>query len=249
MLGLDGRLPAGSAEAAWFGPLRAAWAELAPQGTVAERLNAIPGRPREFVDASARQAHEAYEAFIARTGQVPTRDNAHDLLNGLVWCAEPALKSRLNALHAEALARDGVRSQRGTLRDALTLFDEFGACWPECPAELAAAWRARDWRRCFIDLRPLWQASQPRLVGHALLEQLALAPRKGLCAHVLLADPLRLSAEGWAAKPFLPLPVLGVPGWWPANEAPGFYDDVAVFRPKRDKSGPRSPLASAVTSC
>jgi len=27
------------------------------------------------------------------------------------------------------------------------------------------------------------------------------------------------------------LPVLGIPGWWPANEAPSFYDDPAVFRP------------------
>ena len=35
------------------------------------------------------------------------------------------------------------------------------------------------------------------------------------------------------AKPFLPLPVLGVPGWWPANENPGFYDDADVFRPAR----------------
>jgi hypothetical protein len=23
-----------------------------------------------------------------------------------------------------------------------------------------------------------------------------------------------------------------VPGWWPANEAPGFYDNAQVFRPK-----------------
>jgi hypothetical protein len=33
-----------------------------------------------------------------------------------------------------------------------------------------------------------------------------------------------------AAKPFANLPVLGVPGWWPPNEAPGFYQDPAVFR-------------------
>lgn len=231
MLGLDGRLPAVSAEAAWFGPLRAAWAELAPQGTVAERLNAIPGRPREFVDASARQPHEAYEAFIARTGQVPTRDNAHDLLNGLVWLTEPAIKARLNALQAQAIARDGVGARRGPLRDALTLFDENGAVWPDCPPALAAAWRARDWRALFLTHRAAWTLSPPRLFGHALLEQLACAPRKGLCAHVLLADPLQLSEADWAAKPFLPLPVLGVPGWWPANATPGFYDDPHVFRP------------------
>jgi predicted polyphosphate/ATP-dependent NAD kinase len=29
------------------------------------------------------------------------------------------------------------------------------------------------------------------------------------------------------------VPVLGVPGWWAANEAPAFYDDVQVFRPAR----------------
>ena len=36
-----------------------------------------------------------------------------------------------------------------------------------------------------------------------------------------------------AAKPFSPLPVLGVPGWWPENADPAFYDDGAVFRPAR----------------
>jgi hypothetical protein len=36
-----------------------------------------------------------------------------------------------------------------------------------------------------------------------------------------------------AAKDFLPLPVLGVPGWWPDNESPSFYEDADVFRPPR----------------
>ena len=31
----------------------------------------------------------------------------------------------------------------------------------------------------------------------------------------------------------LPLPVLGIPGWWPENEKEDFYDDAAVFRPAR----------------
>jgi hypothetical protein len=34
-------------------------------------------------------------------------------------------------------------------------------------------------------------------------------------------------------KPFLPLPVLGIPGWWAPNENPGFYDDTQVFRPQK----------------
>jgi len=41
----------------------------------------------------------------------------------------------------------------------------------------------------------------------------------------------QLSAGRLAAKPFLPLPVLGVPGWWPQNGDFSFYDDAQVFRP------------------
>ncbi|MGH8820458.1 MAG: DUF3025 domain-containing protein, partial [Rhodoferax sp.] len=33
--------------------------------------------------------------------------------------------------------------------------------------------------------------------------------------------------------------VLGVPGWWPPNEMPAFYDDPVVFR--APKSGTHSP--------
>lgn len=219
------------AGAPWLQPL-VRWLPL-PRVGVAAALNAQPQAPRRFVPQSELPPGEAYEAFIARTGCVPTRDNLHDALNGLIWLAEPALKVRLNQLQAEAIARDGVGAQRGRLRDALTLFDENGACWPDCPAPIAEAWRRRDWKAMFIEHRALWATSRPRLFGHALLEQLALAPRKGLCAHVLLADPLGLDESAWATKPFLPLPVLGVPGWWPANESPGFYDDATVFRPLR----------------
>ena len=175
---------------------------------------------------------EAYESFIARTDSVPTRDKLHDLFNGLVWLTQPAIKRRLNALQAEAIAEAGVGAKRGALRDALTLFDENGA-WLQAPAELSAALRSRDWRALFITHRSLWADARLVIVGHALLEKLATAPRKPLTAHVLLEDPLSLSADQWAAKPFCPLPVLGVPGWWPGNETSTFYDDEAVFRPGR----------------
>ena len=32
-----------------------------------------------------------------------------------------------------------------------------------------------------------------------------------------------------------PLPVLGVPGWWAANEAASFYDNRDYFRPGRSR--------------
>jgi cytochrome P450 len=33
----------------------------------------------------------------------------------------------------------------------------------------------------------------------------------------------------------MPLPVLGIPGWWPANRDPSFYADAQVFRPGRSE--------------
>jgi hypothetical protein len=42
---------------------------------------------------------------------------------------------------------------------------------------------------------------------------------------------LQLTAERLAAKPFVPLPLLGIPGWAAENENFSFYDDRRVFRP------------------
>ena len=188
---------------------------------------------------------EGYEARIWRCGQVETRpDNWHDFFNGLVWLQFPRTKRRLNQLQAQAIAADGVQAVRGPLRDAVTVFDENGALL-QAPDALWDALRARDWQRLFVDLRPLWAQARLVLFGHALLEKL-VSPRKPMVAHVFhaptamnsiadmdswLADQMEASA--WSTKPFTPLPVLGVPGWWPANEAPGFYDDAQVFRPLR----------------
>jgi hypothetical protein len=225
----------------WLAPLQpmlapalAAW-----QGgaSVAEALNrardafavADAGVPR-FVPQADLPAGEPYEAFIHRCARVPTRDNLHDFFNGLVWLRWPPLKRRLNQWHDDDLARHGVTGRRGPLRDALTLFDESGALL-QAPELLGNALRRRDWTALFITHRSLWQQAQLTLIGHALLEKLAVAPRKPLTAQVLLVDPLVLAASDWATKPFCPLPVLGVPGWWPGNETPGFYDDPAVFRP------------------
>ncbi|MEO0003357.1 MAG: hypothetical protein RLZZ22_1049 [Pseudomonadota bacterium] len=46
----------------------------------------------------------------------------------------------------------------------------------------------------------------------------------------------QLTPEWLATKPYTPLPVLGTPGWWPANEDPAFYADAQVFRPARIRS-------------
>ncbi len=223
----------------WRAPWLAPYVEVARP--VIERLECgaavaqALGHPR-FVAQGDLPEGEAYEAFIGRTGRVPTRDNLHDLLNGIVWLRFPDIKQRLNELHAAQLAAQGVQPRRGPLRDALTLFDENGAWWRTPPA-LADALRRRDWRALFVTHRALWSEASPVLIGHALLEKLA-APRAAITAHVWLADesppqPGTITADAWGHKPFHPLPVLGVPGWWPANENEAFYDDTSVFRPPR----------------
>jgi hypothetical protein len=221
-------------------------ARLAAGATVADALNGLllerdiqlTHGDLRFVPQTELPEGEAYEAFIHRTACVPTRDNLHDLLNGLIWLHWPALKTGLNAAHIAALAASGgVQAQRGPLRDALTVADE-NAALLQAPPELCKALAERDWQALFIRLRPLWAQARLHLVGHALLEKL-MQPRKPICAHVLIMPQgsgravidAPLDPAWLASKPFHPLPVLGVPGWWAANEDANFYADTGVFRP------------------
>jgi hypothetical protein len=210
-----------------------------------EALNGEPAAPRRFVPQSALPADQAYEQFIFDSGTVPTRDNLHDFFNGLCWLRFPLTKARLNTLQAEQIAAAGVAPLRGPVRDALTVFDE-NAALLSAPEPLWEALLARDWHRLFVDLRPLWRQAQLVLFGHALLEKLVY-PRKPVTAHVYHGQAAMnsiadldawvagdLSAAKLAGKPFAPLPVLGVPGWWPENENFSFYDDSLVFRPLQE---------------
>ncbi len=232
---------------------QAAHLQVATGASVSTALSAVGGAHGDkadvmFVPASALPAATPYESFVGRTGRVPTRNNLHDLFNGLVWLAFPQTKRWLNRCQTAEIARAGGTSgrARGALRDALTVLDENGA-FLQAPDVLWQALAARDWARLFIELRPLWQ--QARLVpfGHALLEKL-VQPRKSITAHVLrlptviapgtdaldTAMMASLSPQRLLSCPaFMPLPVLGIPGWWPENGAAEFYDDVCVFRPRR----------------
>ncbi|MFP5405479.1 MAG: DUF3025 domain-containing protein [Gammaproteobacteria bacterium] len=44
-----------------------------------------------------------------------------------------------------------------------------------------------------------------------------------------------LDAGTLAPDRLTPLPLLGIPGWWPGNEDPAFYNDPAVFRARRHR--------------
>ena len=252
----------------WQAPWLAPYADVGPQavamsqtwGSVAHGLNQATQSPRRFVPQQELTHGMAYETFIREQQAIPTRDNLHDFFNGLVWHRWPLVKSRLNELQAQAIARDGVGQQRGPLRDAITLWDENGALLiaPE------AIWQAlidRQWTRLFVDLRHLWAQARLWVVGHAFMEQ-AVKPRKNLTVHVLRTEGCEQlshmapfcgsnadSASQWAeldaqvahrltpdwlsTKPLTPLPIMGVPGWHTDNVDAAFYEDVQVFRPPR----------------
>ena len=236
----------------WLAPLRELGEPLAKRaaehGSVAALNDAawsasvvLAAGPLRFVAHSALPAGVAYETFIARTASVPTRDNLHDFFNGLMWLVHPALKRRLNELQAQQLAllmnALATAGRRGAVRDTLTLFDE-NAAWWHAPSMLVDALRRRDWQALFVTHRAAWCEAHPTLFGHALIDKLT-QPRKAITAHVWVV-PEGVDAPAWlldalvAARPatraHLPLPVLGVPGWWAENEDADFYRDVAVFR-------------------
>ena len=236
----------------WLAPLRALGEPLARRASeegVVAALNAaarilpvsLATGPLCFVMQSALPAGHAYETFIARSASVPTRDNLHDFFNGLMWLVHPALKRRLNELQARQLELPATvlagSGRRGAVRDALTLFDE-NAAWWQAPSVLVSALRRRDWTTLFITHRAAWREAHLTLFGHALIDKLT-RPRKAITAHVWVVPEgvevqtyllAALAPERMTKRSHLPLPVLGVPGWWADNEAANFYRDAAVFR-------------------
>lgn len=248
----------------WYAPWRvpgeAVARAVAGGAALHDALNAAGAAPVRFVAQQALPPGTAYESFIRATGACPVRPGLHDFFNGLVWIAFPRAKAALHRLQAAEIARDGIAARRGPVRDAITVFDENGALL-QAPPALWQALREREWRRLFVDLRPLWREARLVIFGHGLLEQLAV-PRKPLTAHVWCAprpleagtDPdawlaAQCKTEVLAAKPFTPLPVLGVPGWCDESENFSFYDDSLVFRPRktpepittRTSAGPARP--------
>lgn len=244
-------LPA-ALNAAWAAALQAAEPAAGPaaaQAAAVQTAAALTAAPVRFVPQASLPPGQAYEDFIHARREVPTREGWHDFFNALVWQALPHSKLRMNALQAAEIARHGVQARRGPVRDALTLLDENGALL-YAPDALWQALAQRRWADLFGPLRPLWAQAALLLPGHAVLEKL-LTPYKSITAHVwrvaLPFDPqgdLR-ALDSWlaadlqpaklATKPFVPLPVLGVPGWWPANQAASFYADAQVFRPLRPR--------------
>ncbi len=253
-------------QAPWFAPFSESGAVLAKSGDwIAEanhlaamrRLTNYRGLPIRFIPQSALPDGAGYEAHIAETGEVPTRDNLHDFFNALAWLHFPRTKQALNALHARAFDQPVKAGTRGRQRDAATLFDENAALFIADSEHRLTALREHRWAEVLHRDAPAFTKDcKVMLFGHALLEKL-VSPYKSLTAHVwtVCVEPdwwqqdeaarradidHRVSeaiSSGFTSADFCHLPVLGVPGWWPGQDA-DFYADSAVFRPGR---GVRSP--------
>ena len=244
--------------APWLADWRAVGEPIARQVAAgcaqAQALTAAGLAPVGFVPQTDLPEGQAYEDFIFAHGQVPTREGLHDFFNALCWMHFPQAKKRLNQLQAREIARAGVGQVRGPVRDAATVFDE-NACLIQPSDALWSALTEHRWLDALVGLRSEWAHTRVWTFGHAALEK-AVQPYKSITVHLwrvpqdvphdridawLAHD---LTAEKLSGKPFSPLPMLGVPGCSPDNEAPGFDEDTSVFRPYRRRARVEKPYAN-----
>lgn len=208
-----------------------------------------------------------YEMRIHRRGELQTRiRNWHDWFNLLVWRSFPCSKRTLNAVHCDALAQTATGGAAAPPRNprahACTLFDENGAVILASDPALLELIRAFQWQELFWTRRAALAATLRCIVfGHSLYEK-GLRPYPGMTAHaILLPVDAAILQRPWASllawldealaerlaqpqtlaqpRKLQPFPLLGMPGWDPANEAAGYYDDKAYFR-----AGRRQPALS-----
>ncbi len=186
-----------------------------------------------------------YESRIHERGEIATRtENWHDLLNAMVWCRDPAIKSALNHRQQHDVQHVGGK-QRTPAQYAQTLFDEGGAIVVVHDPALIESWDRHDWSTLFAAEH--WNTGRISidLFGHALLEH-ALTPSKLITAKCLVwageNAPSRFAntAEAITSARCLtdpqelrPLPISGIPGWHTPQDA-AFYASADCFRPVRE---------------
>jgi hypothetical protein len=99
--------------------------------------------------------------------------------------------------------------------------------------------------RCYVFGHALYDKARAPfigLTGKAWLFEVGVSPAEESTQEELarvdrlLATHVLNDASLLSPKELAPLPLLGVPGWWAANDDPAFYDDTAYFRPARRNS-------------
>jgi hypothetical protein len=222
------------------------------QRVVDEMMVGEVRRALRLVPAEAA-AREPYERRVFESNALAVRADWHDLFNVLVWCAFPRAKAALNRRHVIEMRHELPR-KRGRARDALTQFDEDGVIVLSSAPELLGLIRAFQWKQLFSQRRAEVSEHMHFLVfGHALYEKL-LEPFVGVTGKAVLLD-IPAGTDDWTGTAdarvaqwidagmigspadLQPLPVLGIPGWYPGSLQASFYDNGAYFRPGRGTQG------------
>lgn len=222
------------------------------------------GKPLRFVaQGLGKQAFEMqYEPRCYLSGEVQTRENnLHDLFNALVWLTFPQSKAAINARHHRALTNttSSLESQRGSVRDMATLFDESGVIVACSDPHLTGLLSNFEWKELFCAHRTeLTSTMGFHLFGHGLYEK-AMQPYVGITGQGLVLQvekefftwpqPRRMqhldervaaylndSSKCLDTRELTPVPLLGIPGWSADNERPEYYDNNDYFRSGRRRS-------------
>lgn len=220
-------------------------------------------------EAGAAEFPRHYEMRICQRGELHTRaSNWHDWFNLLVWRTLPRSKRALNLLHCDALQQAAITrnapSARNARANACTLFDENGAIVLASNSELLDLAREFRWQELFWTRRSQIDSALRCIVfGHSLYEK-ALRPYVGMTAHAILMPaegslldlpwPALLTCLDEVLADFLaapqalsdpqqlqPFPLLGMPGWDPANGNAAYYNNTLYFRAGRRRHTASSP--------
>ncbi len=194
---------------------------------------------------------DQYEPRVFLKQELQTRtQNWHDFFNAMVWLKFPHSKQALNRLHYQSASQREAGSNRSTLENRLTQFDECGAVIVTASEKPLQLIRNHQWQELFIEQATLFKQDIRCIVfGHAIFEK-ALNPYIGMTCHCLmLSDPALLDelknghsealdrtiADYWLRQPtthpkrLQPLPLLGIPGYWPQQDS-DFYANDNYFR-------------------
>ncbi|MCW8936168.1 MAG: DUF3025 domain-containing protein [Gammaproteobacteria bacterium] len=194
---------------------------------------------------------DQYEPRVYLKGELQTRtQNWHDFFNAIIWLKFPKTKKMLNTLHFTQAKQRKKGSNRSTLENRITQFDECGAIIITNNKKLLDLIKNHQWKELFIKNKKEFEENIKCVIfGHAIFEK-SLNPYIGMTCHCLLLESHELLEDIknedfsnidekimdiWKNKisksplKLNALPVLGIPGYWPEQNA-SFYENTEYFR-------------------
>jgi hypothetical protein len=217
----------------------------------------------EILDADGRYYEEFI--FVTKQVPTRT-NNWHDFFGAIIWSMFPKSKTALNHRHMAEILQFGLKQRspirhKLTLFDECGVL----VLYSRDSANLVTQLQDHQWTQVFWEHRSDWLSGQQNsqkisalMFGHANYEMLT-KPFIGLTGKMwplqvpdeffhqpmqqqweIIDDKLseqitNFSLEQFAAQ-LSPLPLLGVPGWWPPNEQLEFYEQhKQYFRAKSQK--------------